>query len=621
MLKLTENFCILETKNTSLWLKTGEGAPKLLYFGEKIAGPEGAEFAPVPAAPLFLQPCDPSPVGETVRACLADGSPAAEFAFAKARIGLRPASEGSPQAEGEAKCLRLEFSDAASRLRLTLRLTAFGEADAYGVSASLTNGGKRPVRLMQLDPLCLIFPAEKAALYRFCSMQAREEETPLADLPYVTDPDGSDVPYFAVEGREGAVACTLVWSGKCRIRAAARGESAVLVMGACPEGEIELAAGETFTTPEAVFSCGKTRGEAFARLRALASVNCLRGRVCLRERPVVFEDASDTAEEAMRNAARAARLGGEVFLLSAACTEENGPLYAERAELSERIRALGLKVGMRLTLERLRTESELYRRHPEYFLRFPRREAGEYAYPNFADPQVQGVVYRAAAREMESCKAAFVVWDCVRIPFGAYAKDVPAGEFAYRFLAGLYAVRKRLAERFPNVLFEAGLSRGVSYDLGKLCVFPQVSFADMAMPSSVCSLFPASCMGGPRFFFDMQDEEIAARMAEYAFFRSSLLGAECCSQAAGTLLVSADRSRALLFPLKRDRGDHVRLFGLDEGSMYELTQAGEAGMLAVSGGVLCRCGISVRALFSAFPAADRRCILLTRRDLKRRPRV
>ena len=48
--------------------------------------------------------------------------------------------------------------------------------------------------------------------------------------------------------------------------------------------------------------------------------------------------------------------------------------------------------------------------------------------------------------------------------------------------AGLYAVRKRLAERFPNVLFEAGLSRGVSYDLGKLCVFPQVSFADMAMP-------------------------------------------------------------------------------------------------------------------------------------------
>ena len=74
MLKLTENFCILETKNTSLWLKTGEGAPKLLYFGEKIAGPEGAEFAPVPAAPLFLQPCDPSPVGETVRACLADGS-------------------------------------------------------------------------------------------------------------------------------------------------------------------------------------------------------------------------------------------------------------------------------------------------------------------------------------------------------------------------------------------------------------------------------------------------------------------------------------------------------------------------------------------------------------------
>lgn len=199
-------------------------------------------------------------MGATVRACLADGSPAAEFAFAKARIGLRPASEGSPQAEGEAKCLRLEFSDAASRLRLTLRLTAFGEADAYGVSASLTNGGKRPVRLMQLDPLCLIFPAEKAALYRFCSMQAREEETPLADLPYVTDPDGSDVPYFAVEGREGAVACTLVWSGKCRIRAAARGESAVLVMGACPEGRSSSPQGRRLRRRKRRFPAEKRAG-------------------------------------------------------------------------------------------------------------------------------------------------------------------------------------------------------------------------------------------------------------------------------------------------------------------------------------------------------------------------
>lgn len=540
MLKIKGNYFLLETKHTSMLIKGDERA-EYLYYGERVPDFTGAEWlspetywqgADHPLS-LFTQAGRGDHREPTVSVRFADGSFATDFRFVRARAAARPAAEGLPLAYGEAKCLKLEFLDEPSRLKLCLYYTAFTDSDAITVIASLTNGGKKPVEILSLASLHLEVWGNDYSFTTFdgaWGSERRRHTRPLEcgkceTASYIGSSSAFRNP-FVLLGREGDVyGVNLVYSGNHREFAesdASRRTRVATGINPC-QFSWELAPGETFFAPEAVMVYGKTDGEVSLRMHEFVSRHIIRGKWKDRERPVLVNNwegtyFSFTREKILAIARKAAEAGAELFVLddgwfgkrdSDTCSLGDWTDYEEKTggieSLADEIRAMGLKFGIWVEPEMISEDSELYRKHPEYAMKIARRDPHRQRNQlmlDLADPQVQGYVYRAVSRVIAQCKAAYVKWDYNRFMTDCFDRNVRGGEYFHRYILGLYSVIARLVERFPNVLFESCASGGGRFDLGMLCYMPQVWTSDNTdarertiIQSGTAYAYPQSTMG------------------------------------------------------------------------------------------------------------------------------
>lgn len=156
---------------------------------------------------------------------------------------------------------------------------------------------------------------------------------------------------------------------------------------------------------------------------------------------------------------------------------EGGEKRTEAGVFAAAAREAGIKFGIRVNLESISENGELYEKHPEYAMKIPGREPlrvkGRLLL-NFADPRVQKYAVRALSSLLSETKASYVYWETGGRMADCFCRDVPAGEYFLRYTEGLYAVLGRIAEKFPGVLFEGGAGGG-RFDLGLLCYFPQIA--------------------------------------------------------------------------------------------------------------------------------------------------
>ena len=71
----------------------------------------------------------------------------------------------------------------------------------------------------------------------------------------------------------------------------------------------------------------------------------------------------------------------------------------------------------------------------------------------------------------------YIKWDMNRSMCDKFSNNLDAahqGEFAHRFILGLYHVLETLTNRFPDVLFEGCSGGGGRYDCGMLYYTPQI---------------------------------------------------------------------------------------------------------------------------------------------------
>jgi alpha-galactosidase len=152
--------------------------------------------------------------------------------------------------------------------------------------------------------------------------------------------------------------------------------------------------------------------------------------------------------------------------------------------LGRKIEALGLRFGLWIEPEMVSRQSKLFGEHPEWAVGIPSRPRSEgrsqYVL-DMARPEVVTYLYEVISNILGSAPISYVKWDMNRNVTEPFSPTLPAwrqGEFAHRYILGVYDLYDRLTRAFPGILFESCASGGGRFDAGMLAYAPQAWTSD-----------------------------------------------------------------------------------------------------------------------------------------------
>lgn len=306
---------------------------------------------------------------------------------------------------------------------------------------------------------------------------------------------GADASLLLAAGRAGfgferglVYAVHTAWSGNHRLLAE-RMTTADAFLSAgelLAPGEIELAEGETYTTPWAIGSWGDGLNELSKRFHDELRARRQHPR---RPRPVTlntweavyFNHDLDTLTKL---AERAARVGVERFVLDDGWfrgrrddTAGLGDWYVDAdvwpdglGPLIERVRGLGMEFGLWVEPEMVNLDSDLAREHPDWILRgrdeLPVPARQQYVL-DLAHPDAWQYLLDRLDALLAEYDIAYLKWDHNRDLLEAGAADTGRAR-VHENVAALYRLLAALKRRHPGLEIESCASGGARVDLGIL---------------------------------------------------------------------------------------------------------------------------------------------------------
>nr|BFF25171.1 alpha-galactosidase [Glycomyces mayteni] len=413
--------------------------------------------------------------------------------------------------ETDADTRTLHVSAEAPGLRLDSRLH-LDDTGVLRVAHELANTGEEPLSLAALEAVMPV--GDRAAeVLDFTGRWTRErvpQRGALAQGSRVRETrrgrTGHDSPFTLVLGTPGfdsaageLWAVHLAWSGDAVYRHDALPESRTL-LGAGPllrPGEIELAPGASFRTPEAVFVWSDRGldglGDRFHRsLRARPSHPREPRPVVLNTWEAVYFKHDLARLETL--ARTAADIGVERFVL------DDGWFLGRRDDTAglgdwtvdpevwpeglhpivRTVRSLGMQFGLWLEPEMVNPDSNLAREHPEWLLQPPSTRAwrGQYAL-DLTRPEAFGHLLDAISALVGEYGLDYIKWDQNRDLIEA-VHDGRAN--VHRHTEALYRLLDRLRDRHPRLEIESCASGGARVDLGILARTDRVWASDTNDP-------------------------------------------------------------------------------------------------------------------------------------------
>lgn len=460
-----------------------------------------------------------------VEAVFADGSRTLDFVYQNHEITKgKNAFEtlpGSYDEENRVDCLEVVLKDRSKELYLDLFYWVYEDCDVITSSAVLRNHTGEKVVVERLLSLCVDLPQDEGIYVNtFTGAWAREMNRTrtylaagkLVNDTFVGSSSNRANPFMMLEwpdtGEEygPCMGMNLIYSGNHYEAAEVSPYGTLrLVTGISPRGfSYLLEPGETLEAPEAVLSFSvKGRGGMSRNMHSFVQKHIVRGFWKEKERPVLLNSWEafyfDVQESKLLKLAETARrVGVELFVLDDGWFGERnddshslGDWQENRKKLpgglkalSEKIQDMGMRFGIWVEPEMVNVDSNLYRRHPDWVLENPGRDHSEGRNQRILDltnPEVQEFIIEEMSRVFSSGKISYVKWDMNRIVSDAYSQYLPSerqGEVLHRYQIGLHRCMKELTERFPEILFEGCASGGNRFDLGILCIFPQIWASD-----------------------------------------------------------------------------------------------------------------------------------------------
>ncbi|MFG3340729.1 alpha-galactosidase [Glycomyces sp. NPDC048151] len=399
------------------------------------------------------------------------------------------------EADAETRTLHVRAEAPGLLLHSELRLDDSG---VLRIAHEIVNTAAEPLSLASLEPV-LPVDDRAAEVLDFTGRWTRErvpQRGPLAQGSRVRETrrgrTGHDSPFALVLGTPGfdsaageVWAVHLGWSGDAVYRHDALPEARTL-LGAGPllrPGEIELAPGESFRTPDAVFVWSDRGldglGDRFHRsLRARpAHPREPRPVVLNTWEAVYFKHDLDRLEALARTAAD---IGVERFVLDDGWfrgrrddtaglgdwTVDTGVWPEGLHPIVRTVRSLGMQFGLWFEPEMVNPDSDLARAHPEWLLQPPATRAwrGQHAL-DLTRAEAFDHLLESISALVAEYGLDYIKWDQNRDLIEA-VHDGRAN--VHKHTAAVYRLLDRLRERHPALEIESCASGGARVDLGVL---------------------------------------------------------------------------------------------------------------------------------------------------------
>lgn len=478
----------------------------------------------------------------------ADGSQAVSFRYKAYQVRKgKYAIPGLPAVyadETQAETLEIVLEDPASKVEAHLLYGVLEENDVITRAVKVVNRGTNRIVLQKAASMNLDFVNGRYEWLTFYGRHAMERNIQRSELGHGVHAIGSvrgtsshHYNPFAIvceknadEERGSCYGFSFVYSGEFLMEAEKdQVNQTRLVCGIHPDNFAwNLQPGEAFDAPEVMMTYSGAGFGALSRsLHKIIRENICRGEWKKKRRPVLVNNWEATyfhftKEQLVGMAKDAAALGVELFVLDDGWFGKRnddrsglGDLFPNEEklggtlkELAEEIVACGMQFGLWFEPEGISEDSNLYREHPEWAVAVPGRKPALSRFQLVLDlsrRDVQDYILERMSAIFEEVPISYVKWDFNRSICDKYSGALDAerqGEFAHRYVLGLYRVLEILTERFPHILFEGCSGGGGRFDAGMLYYTPQIWCSDNTDAIERLSIqygtsfgYPVSAMG------------------------------------------------------------------------------------------------------------------------------
>lgn len=428
-----------------------------------------------------------------------------------------------------------------------LHYAAYDKENVIKAWTEISHNEKNPVTLWRYSSTMLYFDASKYFLTSYHSDWAKEGQPEtvqltagkkIIDTKLGTRAAMHTEPFFelglnepAKENEGNVVLGTIGWTGNFRFTFEVDNVGGLRVIPAINPyaSDYKLRAGETFTTPEFIFTTSSTGvGQASRNLHDWArryQVNMGMGdRLSLLNNweNTGFDFDQKSLAELMKDAKD---LGVDMFLLDDGWFANKYPRKDDHAGLGDwdvthsklpegipglvrDAKAAGVKFGIWVEPEMVNPKSELFEKHPDWVIQQPNRET--YYYRNqlvldISNPKVQDYVFGVVDRIMtENPDVAYFKWDCNSPITNIYSPYHKAnqGNTYIDHVCGVYNVMSRIKAKYPNLPMMLCSGGGGRMDYEALKYFTEFWCSDDTDPYerlyiqwSLSKFFPAKTMG------------------------------------------------------------------------------------------------------------------------------
>ena len=449
-----------------------------------------------------------------------DGNRLVDFKYDSHQIlESKPPLAGMPSVNG-GQTLVVTLKDSLTDLELRLYYTVFEDLPVLLKHAELTNRGKENVRILRGMSACFDFAEsdfEALDLYGRHNHERTVQRLPLGHSKHeISSARGSSShqhnPFMALLKKEAGETSgevygfQLVHSGSFSMSAYVNQFNATRVLLGINPFDFSwlLESGETFVTPEAVavYSCKGLEGMSHT-FHDLYREYLINPHFVKTPRPIVINGWESCCfdfnnEKLFSLIDAAAGTGIDLLVLDdgwfGVRNDDNsglGDWFVNTEKLKGGLKPVidhchekGLNFGLWIEPEMISENSDLYRAHPDWCIRYPARvpstSRGQLVL-DLVNPEAFEYIKTAISKLLDEYEISYIKWDMNRNITENYSKALPAErqqELHHRNILAVYKLAQFLTEKYPNVLFEGCSGGGGRFDPAMLHYFPQIWTSD-----------------------------------------------------------------------------------------------------------------------------------------------
>ena len=418
----------------------------------------------------------------------------------------------------ECKTLEIHLKEESRNVEMILCYTIFDNLSIIVRNTKIVNKSNEIINLLKANSICVNLPESNFDLIHFHGdwcMERFKERKPLSNLKNVIESNygrssHEKNPFVILcdkqtnEQNGRAFAFSFVYSGNFKIEVNVdKWRSTRVLMGINDEDfDFTLKENDEFEFPEGVIVYTEEGLNGISHnMHDFVRNNLIKYKNAKKHRPLLFNAWEGcyldfNTQVILDYMEQAKSVGSELFVLDDGWFGKRDSddrslgdwfVYEDKLNLKkviDKCHDLGMKFGIWFEPEMINSNSELYRKNPNYALGGKGNERTLSRHQLVLDTtneQAINDVFDMMCNILDNYDIDYVKWDHNR-NVGEISSAVSYGETYHRLILGTYKLLDMLQKKYPNVFFEGCASGGGRFDLGMLYYNPQIWTSDETDP-------------------------------------------------------------------------------------------------------------------------------------------